>query len=236
MYSDSENLSTEEKADVEPTFENPLIINIRLLPFAFAGVLPKSGKGPYGLDTELITLKPVIFNGKCVNKTAEICLVSGFPVYKCFFHAFIHHSPKKVLSYNTFKSGITARKLRDAPHFLFVRNQLEKILKYTNPLLVGCNINSDLKALEIFHKNVFDLHSFFYEFNKLKTGTQPISLRRIVYKFFDIDIQRNSHNCITDAHYSVKIYEEIFLNWETIRKKFSLEFPPFAYGSFLYPS
>lgn len=187
------------------------------------------------MDTELITLKPENFGGKYVNKAAEICLVSGFPEYQCFFHALIHHSPKNVLSYNTFKSGITARKLRNAAHFLFVRNQLKMILKFRNPLIVGCNINCDFKALEIFHENIFDLHSFFYEFNKLKTGTQPISLRRLVYKFFDIDIQRNSHDCITDAIYSVKIFEEIFLNWETIRKKFSLEFPPFAYGSFLSP-
>jgi len=236
LYSDPENLSTEEeKTDSGLIVEKPLVINIRLLPFVFAGVLPKSGKGPYGLDTELITLKPEIFDGKCVNKTAEICLVSGFPEYDCFFHAFIHHSPKKVLSYNTFKSGITARKLRNAPHFLFVRNQLEMMLKYSNPLIIGCNINSDFKALEIFHENIFDLHSFFYEFNKLKTGTQPISLRRLVYKFFDIDIQRNSHDCITDALYSVKIYEEIFLNWETVRKIFFLEFPPFACDSFPSP-
>jgi hypothetical protein len=92
-------------------------MNIRFLPFLFTGTLPKSGKGPYGLDSESITLKPEFFESKCVNKAAEVCLVSGSTEYVCFFHALINHSPKKVLSYNTFKSGITQRKLRNAPNF-----------------------------------------------------------------------------------------------------------------------
>jgi hypothetical protein len=210
-------------------------MNIRFLPFLFTGTLPKSGKGPYGLDSESITLKPEFFESKCVNKADEVCLVSGSTEYVCFFHALINHSPKKVLSYNTFKSGITQRKLRNAPNFSFVRNQLQTILQLSNPLIIGCNIKSDFKSLEIFHENTFDLHSFFYEYNNQKTGTQPISLRRLVFKFFKIDIQKNSHDCISDALYSVKIYEEIFLKWDIVRKNFMSGCSPFDIESFPFP-
>jgi hypothetical protein len=60
-------------------------MNIRFLPFLFTGTLLKSGKGPYSLDSESITLKPEFFRSKCVNKAVEVCLVSGSTEYVCFF-------------------------------------------------------------------------------------------------------------------------------------------------------
>jgi hypothetical protein len=121
-------------------------MNIQFIPYIFTGSLPNLGKGPYGFDSESITLKPQFFGGKCYNKAAEVCLVSGLPDYSCFFHAFIWHSPKNILSYNTFISGLTEKKLRNAANFRFVRNQLQMILNFSNPLIVGCNINSDFKS------------------------------------------------------------------------------------------
>jgi hypothetical protein len=211
-------------------------MNIQFIPYIFTGSLPNLGKGPYGFDSESITLKPQFFGDKCYNKAAEVCLVSGLPDYSCFFHAFIWHSPKNILSYNTFISGLTEKKLRNAANFRFVRNQLQMILNFSNPLIVGCNINSDFKSLEIIYKNIFDLHSFFNEFNENKTGVQPISLRRLVFKFFQVDIQNNSHDCISDALHSVKIYEEIYLQWKTVKYKFNLNDPPFEYLKFPFPS
>jgi len=231
-----ENDSLIEEANILADVKNSISMDIRSLPFMFTGILPNLGIGPIGLDSEFITLKPGQYGSKFINKAAEVCLVSGFPYYKCFFHALIHHSPKKVYSYNTFKSGITERRLKDAPDFRFVRNQLLRILNFSNPLIIGCNISSDFKSLGISYNNVFDLHSFFYEKNKSQTGIQPISLRRIVYKFYKIDIQKKSHDCINDALYTVKIYVEIYLKWIKISKLYGLDFPPFNQEDFPYPS
>jgi len=106
------------------------------------------------------------------------------------------------------------------------------ILNFSNLLIVGCNINSDFKSLEIIYKNIFDLHSFFNEFNENITRIQPISLRRLVFKFFQIDIRNNSHDYISDALYSVKIY----LKWKTVKYKFNLNDPPFENLKFPFPS
>jgi hypothetical protein len=112
---------------------------------------------------------------------------------------------------------------------------LQTVLQFSNPLINGCNIKSDFKSLEIFHENTFDLHSFFYEYNSQKAGSQPISLRRLVFKFFKIDIQKNSHDCTSDALYSVKIYEEIFLKWAIVRKNFMSGCSPLDIESFPFP-
>ena len=82
--------------------------------FCFSGILPNKGLGPYSIDTESITLKPFFTGSKHVNRAAEVCLVSGFPEYKPFFHAYINHNPKNIFSYNYFKSGITEPKLKNA--------------------------------------------------------------------------------------------------------------------------
>jgi hypothetical protein len=122
--------------------------------------------------------------------------------------------------------------LKFAPAFEFVRNQLKFILSRKLPLLVGCNLKDDLTSLNINHENNYDLQSFFYEFNESRSGFQPISLRRVVKKFYDTDIQFSKHDCITDARYSLKIYQEIFLDWKNVSKKFSLGNPPFSFGDF----
>jgi len=215
--------------------DEPLVLNIRLLPFMFTGVLPLNGKGPYSLDSEFITLKPNSPGNKCENKVAEICLVSGSTKFECFFHALIYHHPDRILSYNTNYSGLTERKLRNGANFRFVQNQLKRILQFSNPLIVGCNLRSDFGVLNIEYKNIFDLHSFFYEYNQFKTGTQPISLRRLVFKFYGIDIQQISHDCITDALYTLRIYNEIYLKWKNISEKFSLKNPPFNHNEFALP-
>jgi hypothetical protein len=170
-----------------------------------------------------------------LNIAAEVCLVSPFPDYDCFLHAFMYQRPEKIKSYNTWINGITPEKLHGSPSFKFVRNQLKNILSYNKPLIVGCNLRSDFESFKINHDNYFDLQNFFTEYNRDYTGTQPISLRRMVFKFFNIDIQKSTHNCILDATYSVKIYEEIYLNWRTVSKKFDLDLPPFKYNIFNLP-
>ncbi len=202
------------------------------MPFYYNGLIPKRGFGPIGLDLECIVLKPETLKTKFRNIPAEISLVSGIPDFKCFMHAFIYHDPDIVHRYNTWIHGINEIKLRYAPSFNFVRDKLKSILFDSNPILVGSNIKKDLELLHIQYDNYFDLQSFFYELNDLRTGYQPISLRRIVKKFFNIDVQAEMHNCTTDAIYSVKIYEEIYLKWDKISGEMSLDFPPFENNVF----
>jgi hypothetical protein len=212
--------------------ESALVLHPGTLPYYFNGKIPNHGFGPIGIDVEKIVLKPTANNSKCSNIAAEVSLVSGLPNYECFFHAFMYQNPKKVLSYNSWISGLDRRKLKFAPAFEFVRNQLKFILSRKLPLLVGCNLKDDLTSLNINHENNYDLQSFFYEFNESRSGFQPISLRRVVKKFYDTDIQFSKHDCITDARYSLKIYQEIFLDWKNVSKKFSLGNPPFSFGDF----
>ena len=89
-----------------------------------------------------------------------------------------------------------------------------------------------LKSLDFEYNNFYDIQEFFTEFNDKHDGYEPISLRRIYKKFFNIDIKKSKNDCIQNAVYSIQIYEEIILDWKNISKKYKLIRPPFEQYEF----
>ena len=185
-----------------------------------------------GFDVEKAVSKKGIFSENYKNIPVEISLSSDLNNYECFFHCYIFQKPEIIHSYNTWITGINRFTLKNAPNFLFVKNQLNKFLYEFKPLLIGCSIKNDLSCLNIKYENYFDIQNFFYEFNNLNTGFQPISLKRIVKKFFNFDIHNQNHDCITDSRYTLIVYKEIILEWEKIKKLYNLMDPPFENNIF----
>jgi hypothetical protein len=155
--------------------------------YYFNGIIANNGKGPIAFDIEKVVLKPNS-NGKCFNIAAEISFVNGTPDYDLFFHSYIFHKHENILSYNEWINKLTRYKLNFSPPIEFVRNQIRHHILRNQPLLIGCNVRNDLNSINIEYDNYFDIQNFFYEYNDLKTGFQPISLRRLVKKFYNLDI------------------------------------------------
>jgi hypothetical protein len=209
----------------------PLVIHPSNLKFFFNGMIPNQGKGPIGFDVESIIVKSTKQTFPFVNSAGEIAMVSGFPDYDCFFHSFIYHNPEKVISYNERLNGLSKDKLQCSPPIEFVHNQIKRIFEMSNPIIVGYDIISSLKAMKFKYNNYYDIQSFFYEYTDDKTGFKPISLKRIVKKFFNIELD-SKRNCIEYSIYAIKIYEEIILDWKNISEKFQLKNPPFNPNDF----
>ena len=205
-----------------------LIIPPKYIDFYFSGHLSNI----MGLDVEMAVAKKGVFGNNFKNIPVEISLSSDINNYECCFHSFIFQNPDIIHNYNTWITGIKKQTLRSAPNYNFVRKQIIKIFNEYSPLIIGCGIKNDLNCFNIEYENIFDIQSFFYEKNFSNTGYQPISLKRVVKKFFNTDIQNNLHDCITDSRYTIISYKEIILQWEKIKILYSMEDPPFENNIF----
>ena len=150
------------------------------------------------------------FKGKkSILARVSICNLFG----KCVYDKFVMpNTGETVVDYRTEVSGIRPQDLLEsngALPFEIVTHEVKQIFK--NRILVGHQLNSDLKVLKIKHPgiNIRDTAKYFTK----NYGNTP-SLKRLVKDFLEIGFQTGEHSSVQDAQATMKIYTMHKKQWE----------------------
>ncbi|CEF69503.1 RNA exonuclease 4 [Strongyloides ratti] len=112
-----------------------------------------------------------------------------------------------VVDYRTYVSGITPKHLEKGENYFTVRNEVKCILD--GRIIVGHDLRSDLKALKMPHfpNSYIRDTARFPGFDKYKSDRErSISLKNLMKRVFQIDIQRGSHDSVEDAKSAMRLY------------------------------
>uniref|UniRef100_A0A0K0FVA2 RNA exonuclease 4 n=1 Tax=Strongyloides venezuelensis TaxID=75913 RepID=A0A0K0FVA2_STRVS len=112
-----------------------------------------------------------------------------------------------IIDYRTYVSGITPQDLEKGEDYCTVRNEVKFLLE--GRIIVGHDLRSDLKALKLtnFNSSYIRDTSRFPGFDKYKNDRErTISLKNLMKRIFQIDIQRGEHDSVEDARSAMKIY------------------------------
>lgn len=159
------------------------------------------------IDCEMVGIG---FKGKkSILARVSICNLFG----KCIYDKHVMPGAgEEVVDYRTEVSGVRRQDLLEengALPFEIVKFEVASLLK--NRVLVGHQLNSDLKVLKIKHPqiNIRDTARYFTE----KYGNTP-SLKRLVKDFLEIGFQTGEHSSVQDAQATMKIYTMHKKQWE----------------------
>ncbi|KAI9027150.1 ribonuclease H-like domain-containing protein [Phycomyces nitens] len=120
---------------------------------------------------------------------------------------------ERVTDYRTHVSGIEPKHLEEgAIPFKQAQAEVADIIK--GRVLIGHAVNNDLKALMLDHPALFLRDtSRFKPFRKLATGRTP-SLKTLVQKVLEFNIQSGSHSSVEDARFTMLLYRKVKDEWE----------------------
>lgn len=168
------------------------------------------------LDCEMVG----VGNKGNINALARISIVNFYGTI--ILDTFVAPD-RPVTDYRTWVSGVTPANIKKAPSMEFVQKKVEKIIE--GRILVGHDIQHDLKALKLSHhsQNLRDTahyKPFYLENNSIKP-----SLKKLVKEHLGLDFQDGSHSSIEDALATLAIYRKFRHFWEaSLGKKTSDEF------------
>jgi len=157
------------------------------------------------IDCEMVG---VGYKGKrSILARVSICNQFGQEVYDKFIVP-----DEKVVDYRTPVSGIRQKDLTEengALPFEIIQNEVKDLLR--GKLLVGHQLNSDLKVLKIKHPfdRIRDTARYFTE----QYGKTP-SLKRLVNDFLELGFQSGEHSSVQDAQAAMRIYTMHKRQWE----------------------
>jgi hypothetical protein len=117
------------------------------------------------------------------------------------------------------KTGFHSNSLTNGTDLEIVKREVQNILAGKLVIICGGGFN-DLTCLGLDPEdyNIFDLHKHFYTLGHSLNGRpdpKPISLRRLVLKYYKIDIQSGVHNSATDASYTMKLFKNEYMATKT---------------------
>lgn len=130
----------------------------------------------------------------------------------------------QIVDYLTRYSGITENLMRD------VTTKLEDVHKFINDklprdsILCGHSLNSDLKAMKIFHPYVIDTSVIY---NKSGNRSYKPSLKSLAYEFLQKDIQTNKksgHDSLEDAITAMELLKLKMVNGKLFGDTLAYEF------------
>ncbi|KAL0092570.1 ribonuclease H-like domain-containing protein [Phycomyces blakesleeanus] len=120
---------------------------------------------------------------------------------------------ERVTDYRTHVSGIEPKHLGEgAITFKEAQAEVADIIK--GRVLIGHAVNNDLKALMLDHPALFLRDTSRYKpFRKLASGRTP-SLKTLVQKVLEFNIQSGSHSSVEDARFTMLLYRKVKDEWE----------------------
>lgn len=144
-----------------------------------------------------------------INALARISIVNFYGTI--ILDTFVA-TDRPVTDYRTWVSGITPGNLKKAPTLEFVQTKVKKIIE--GRILVGHDIQHDLKALKLSHPSQNQRDTAHYKPFYLENNSQKPSLKKLVKEHLGLDFQDGSHSSIEDALATLAIYRKFRHFWE----------------------